>query len=299
MHARVRIAFLTSSQLAGLYEDDLLAARELEAQGHQVRPVVWTDTAPSELDAFDVVVMRTPWDWFHRRQEFRRYLHALRTTRARVVNAPQLMLDFADKTYLPRLAAHGVDVVPSELLRADELHRVPTLLTTRGWERAVLKPAFTANAVGAHLFSAGDATRVLDAVRAVAPPPDEPFLLQPFVPSIAQGELSFVFFGGRFSHGVKKLPRAGDWRVQHDYGGVSAPFTPSAQEVSEATQLLAQSAPGSVYARVDAVEWKGRLHLMELEVVEPELFFRHEPAASARFAAALLSFIRPPPASAR
>ena len=286
--ARVRIAFLTSSHLADLYEDDRLAAEALRRRGHEVLPAVWTQTPASALDAFDVVVMRTPWDWFHRRLEFRRYLQSLRETRARVLNGVQQLIDFADKTYLPRLQAQGVDVVPSVQLLPAELQRVPGVLAQKKWARAVLKPAFTANSVGAQVFEAERAELVVAEVLASAPPVDEPYLLQPFVPAIAQGELSFVFFGGEFSHAVKKSPRSGDWRVQHDYGGVSVPFVPEAKQMEAATVLLARSAPGSVYARVDTVEWEGRLHVMELEVVEPELFFRHHPAAPERFAAALL-----------
>jgi glutathione synthase/RimK-type ligase-like ATP-grasp enzyme len=281
----VHIAFLTSAQFAQLYEDDRLAADELRRRGHSVSPLVWTEADLAALDAFDVVVMRSPWDWFHLRTRFRAFLELLRTTRARVVNTAAQMLEFADKTYLPRLQARGVAVVPTEQLSAAELHRVPELLTQHGWTRAVLKPAFTANAVGARRFDAADASRVLTEI--TNPAESEPWLLQPFVPSIAEGELSFVFFGGEFSHAVRKRPLPHDWRVQHEYGGLSAPHVPTAQEIAEATQLLRQSAPGSVYGRVDAVEWEGRLHVMELEVVEPELFFRHEPRAPSRFADAL------------
>lgn len=279
------IAFITCARFADLYEDDRLAVAELARRGHTVRPLVWT--APHRLDDFDVVVMRSPWDWFHRRAEFRRFLEALQHTSARVVNDAGCMLEFADKLYLPRLAERGVDVVPTVALLLSELGQVPGLLGERGWSRAVLKPAFTANAVGARRFEASDAARVVGEVQAAAAD-DEAWLLQPFVPSITEGELSFVFFGGVFSHAVKKRPPTGEWRVQHEYGGVSAPFTPDAQQVQEATRLLARAAPGTTYARVDAVELDGRLHLMELEVVEPELFFRHDPAAPARFADALL-----------
>ncbi len=292
MSGSVRIAFLTETRFAELYEDDRLAAEELRRRGHEVLPALWTQTPAVALDAFDVVVMRSPWDWFHHRAQFRRYLESLHSTRARVVNTAATMLAFADKTYLPRLAAQGVAVVPTEQMLPAELVRVPALLEARGWARAVLKPAFTANAVGAQRFDTSEAAQVVRQLLDTAPSSDEPYLLQPFVPSITEGERSFVFFGGVFSHGVTKRPRAGEWRVQHEYGGVSAPFTPSAREVSEATELLARSAPGTVYARVDAVEWQGRLHLMELEVVEPELFFRHDAAAPARFADALLGIRR-------
>jgi glutathione synthase/RimK-type ligase-like ATP-grasp enzyme len=283
----VRIAFLTSSKFAQLYEDDRLAADELRRRRHSVAPLVWTEADLAALDRFDVVVMRSPWDWFDHRSRFRAFLELLRTTRARVVNTAEQMLEFADKTYLSRLQARGVAVVPTEQLSAAQLHRVPQLLAQHSWTRAVLKPAFTANAVGARRFDATEAPRVL--AELVNPADSEPWLLQPFVPSIAQGELSFVFFGGEFSHAVRKRPLPHDWRVQHEYGGLSEPHAPASEEISEATQLLRLSAPGSVYARVDAVEWQGRLHLMELEVVEPELFFRHEPRAPGRFADALTS----------
>ena len=281
----VRYGFLTSTRFKDLYEDDLLAANELIRRGHTVTPVIWTQTTIVAMNAFDVVVMRSPWDWFNLRPQFRAFLESLRALQARVVNTPSQLLEFADKTYLPRLQARGIAVVATSQVAPTELHRVPELLAQHGWSRAVLKPAFTANAVGARLFDASDAHRVLTELG--TPSDGEPWLLQPFVPSIAQGELSFIFFGGVFSHAVRKRPRPNEWRVQSEYGGVSAPYFPSGSEVSEATELLLRSAPGTVYARVDAVEWEGKLHLMELELVEPELFFRHEPRAPARFADAL------------
>ena len=282
----MRIAFLTSERFARLYEDDLPLVLELEARGHTVTPVVWTTTDAQVLGGFDLVLMRTPWDWFHHRARFRAFLEALTHVPSRVVNPPALMQAFADKRYLARLQAKGVAVVPTEELAASQLHRVPELLAARGWSRAVLKPAFTANAVGAHRFEAADAPRVLAEVG--TPGDDGAWLLQPFVPSIAQGELSFIFFGGRFSHAVRKRPVPQEWRVQHEYGGQSEPYAAPAREVEEATALLTAAAPGTVYARVDVVPWEGRLHLMELELVEPELFLRLEPHAAARFADALL-----------
>lgn len=276
----MRFAFITSDRFRDLYEDDRLAADELARRGHHVTPVVWTESPA--LDEFDVVVMRSPWDWFHHRERFRAFLESLRHTRARVVNDAETMLAFADKTYLPRLAAQGIDVVPTVQLTQAELARVPALLAERDWTRAVLKPAFTANAVGARRFSAHEAATVVAQLEDASP-----WLLQPFVPSIAEGELSFVFFGGVFSHAVRKRPPSGEWRVQHEYGGVSEPATVIAKDIDEATALLAASAPGTRYARVDAVEWYGRLHLMELEVVEPELFLRHRAEAPRAFVDAL------------
>ncbi len=295
----VRIAFLTCEALPALWEDDRLAAEELRRRGHTVEPLVWRRATLGALNEFDAVVVRNPWDWFHHRESFRSFLTLLTHTRARVLNPPQMCIDFADKTYLPKLAARGVSVVPTVELSPEELQtQLTSLLSARGWSRAVIKPAFTANSVGAQVFDLSELTPVLERARTVTLAAGEKWLVQPFIASIADGELSFVFYGGTFSHAVRKKPRAGDWRVQHDYGGVSAPFVPSAEHLAEATAILEGAAPGSTYARVDAVEWNGRLHLMELEVVEPELFFRHHPDAPARFADAVLRPRAPaPPAS--
>lgn len=281
----MRIAFITSTKFKDLYEDDRLAAEELRRRGHLVEGLVWTEA--EDLNAHDLLVMRSPWDWFHHRKQFREFLESLTKTKARVANSPAQLLEFADKTYLPKLQARGVAVVPTEQLSYAELPRVPELIAKHGWKKAVLKPAFTANAVGAHLFEAGYARAVLTEL--IAPQEAAPWLLQPFIPSIADGELSFIFFGGQFSHAVRKTPKANEWRVQNEYGGESAPYSPSPNEIAQATEILEQAAPGTVYARVDAVNWYGKLHLMELELVEPELFFRHAPRSPALFADALLS----------
>lgn len=280
----MRVAFLTFAGLPSLGDDDARAAAELTARGHTVEPLVWNAPgALAALDGFDLCVVRSPWDWFHHRAVFRVFLEALGHARCRVVNDPRTLRDFADKTYLARLAARGLPVVPTvELDAADVSSRVQAVLEERGWREAVLKPAFTANAIGARRVMPGDALEGLPALDA-----GEKWLLQPFVSSIARGEFSFIFFGGEFSHAVHKRPASGDWRVQHDYGGDSAPWVAPREAVAEARALLHAAVPGTVYARVDAVAHEGRLHLMELEVVEPELFFRHDARSVKRFADAL------------
>lgn len=286
----MRFAFLTCERFPQLWDDDQLAAEELRRRGHSVDCVIWN--APgvlAHLSGFDVVVMRNPWDWFHHREAFRAFLSALSSIRPRVVNDARTLIEFADKTYLTRLEAKGVAVVPTVQLAPEELNgALASTLSAKEWTRAVLKPAFTANAIGAQVFDASEVSDVLKRAAQVPLASGEKWLVQPFIPSIADGERSFIFFGGAFSHAVRKVPKAGDWRVQHDYGGVATAFVPGAEEVKQASELLALAAPGTVYARVDAVDIGGKLHLMELEVVEPELFFRHDPQSVVRFADQLL-----------
>lgn len=279
----VRVGLLTSKRYASYYEDETHLVNALTARKVHVEPVVWNEAFQAR---YDVLVMRTPWDWMAHRQQFRSFLEELRTSPARVFNAPEMMQRYADKRYLAELAAAGLDVIPTQQLETSELPSVPDRLAELGWARAVLKPAFTANAVGARQFEAVDAARVVTELTPL--PAGEPWLLQPFVPAISEGERSFVFFGGEFSHGVLKRPVPGEWRVQHDYGGVAEPWTPTREALTQARALLEKAAPGTLYARVDAVPYEGRLCLMELEVVEPELFFRVDAQAAGRFVDALM-----------
>jgi glutathione synthase/RimK-type ligase-like ATP-grasp enzyme len=250
--------------------------------------VQWDSATPATLSAFDAVVVRSPWDWFKRRVEFRAFLAGLPQVTCPVFNAPQVLSQFADKRYLASLEARGVAVVPTVVLPS--LAAAPDALRERGWTEAVLKPSFTANAFDAHRFHARDVVEVC--ARAAPLPGGDAWLLQPYLPQVQGGELSFIFLGDDFSHAVKKVPRAGDWRVQHEHGGVSAPCSAPDALVQQARAILTTAAPNTLYARVDGVVVDGRLLLMELELVEPELFFRFEPTAPGRFADALLSRAR-------
>jgi glutathione synthase/RimK-type ligase-like ATP-grasp enzyme len=277
----VRLALLTCEKYASLYEDDRLLAAELTRRGVEVVARLWTLGVPGDVDA---ILMRSPWDWPGARERFRAFLRELERAPQPVFNTPAVMSDYADKAYLPRLEARGVRVVPTEAFDATELGRLPQRVATHGWRRVVVKPAFTANAIGARVVEAEALPSLVGELSA------QPglWLTQPYVESIAEGELSFVFFDGDFSHAVRKQPAAGEWRVQHDYGGAALPVNVSAAWVDEAAAILRAAAPGELYARVDCVLLDGALHLMELELVEPELFFRVDAAAAARFADALL-----------
>ncbi len=116
-------------------------------------------------------------------------------------------------------------------------------------------------------------------------------LIQPFFPSIVeQGEWSLVFFEGEYSHALKKHPAAGDYRVQDDWGGTVTPAIAPSSLIADAEKVLAAAGESFLYARVDGFESRdlGGLVCTELEVVEPELFFRADPQAPERFAAAVV-----------
>ena len=114
-------------------------------------------------------------------------------------------------------------------------------------------------------------------------------MVQRFEPAIvAEGELSLIVIDGRTTHAIRKTARAGDFRVQDDHGGTVHPYAPSAEECAFAEAAVAACPSQPLYARVDFVrDAVGGFRLMELELVEPELFFRFHPPAAAVLARAL------------
>jgi hypothetical protein len=117
-------------------------------------------------------------------------------------------------------------------------------------------------------------------------------MVQPFIPSLVEeGEWSFVFLGGEFSHAVLKRAAAGDFRVQSNFGGTVARRNPPNEWVQQARAALAPVPSPWLYARVDGCIVEGRFLLVELEMLEPDLFLHLEPQAPARFADSLLRLL--------
>jgi len=110
--------------------------------------------------------------------------------------------------------------------------------------------------------------------------------VQPYVPAIEDGEVSLVCLGGELSHAVLKRAAAGDFRVQSDYGGSVEPHRPTAAERALVRSVL-DAVGETAYARIDVVTTAQGPLLMEVEVIDPELFLPLDPAAAARFARVL------------
>ena len=114
-------------------------------------------------------------------------------------------------------------------------------------------------------------------------------MIQPFMANVLEGgEPSLLFFEGRFSHAVRKVPQPGDFRVQPEFDGILSPYHPQPDELAAAEAALVAAGEPLLYARVDLVrDADGRPVLMELEAVEPDLFLQYHPDAPARFAGAV------------
>ena len=121
----------------------------------------------------------------------------------------------------------------------------------------------------------------------------ESYFVQPFMREIFEGEWALMFFNGKYSHCVLKMPGSGDYRVQHYHGGSVNAATPHPAYIASAGAYVAQFAPGSLYARVDGIIVNGEFHLMELELIEPFLYLDTDPDAHERFYEAVMENLTP------
>lgn len=253
-----------------------VAADALRAAGVSTDVVSWDEDR--DWGAYELVVVRTPWDYFDRVTQFLDW--AARVEReTSLVNPADVLRWNSHKGYLAEFTAKSVPTVPTRLVPgpstdvADQIREVP-------WEEIVVKPAVDGGARHAWRGLRDDPSLSRVAERLTE---HGDVVVQPFVPAIVDGERSLVFLGGRFSHAVRKVPKAGDYRSQRHLGGREVDHEPDSAELQVALAAMA-AAPGRLtYARVDLVEWEGAPVLIELEVIEPDLFLRDVPERVDRF----------------
>jgi hypothetical protein len=273
------IALATWEQLPELSTSDRVLAAELTRLGATPRAAVWSD-ASIPWETFDAVVIRSTWDYHLRIDEFRAWLDRLDAADVAVFNDPSIVRWNLDKHYLRRMESLGIPTLPTVFLEHGAPADVAAVLRDRGWERAVVKPAISASGWHTRVVTVEDARVEIDPCGV---------LVQPFAHEIvAEGEWSFVFVEGALQLSVLKTAKEGDFRVQSNFGGSSAPVLAPAALAEQAGEVLRRAAPGALYARVDGINRDGTFVLMELELIEPELFLAYEPAAATALARAII-----------
>lgn len=279
------VALVTYAELPDLNPDDHPLRDALLARGARPHAVRWDDRV--DWSRFDVVVLRSCWDYHRRTDEFRAWLADRERAATPLWNPVPVVRWNLDKAYLRDLRAAGSAVPDTIWIEPGRAPNLAELVAAQPWPRAVVKPRISLSAHDTWVTDRRGAAR--DQERFAGLVADRGALVQEFVPEVTRdGELSLVYIAGRFSHAVRKRAGADDFRVQHQYGGWAEPVAASAVARRGAAQAL-DALPGPwLYARVDGVEREGRLLVMELEAIEPELFLVWSPRAADRFAAAIL-----------
>lgn len=280
-----RCAYLTMDDIGDFVSDAELSFAPMADLGWQIDMVPWRRCV--DWDDYDLVYICTPWDYQNDVAAFLDVLETIERSSARLVNNLELVLWNLEKTYLEELESRGADIVPSLYFERFDAGRVGACFDRHGTDRIVIKPVVGANAddivvLQDHL----SVERTAELQRIYG---HRAFFVQPFIDSVqSEGEYSLFFFGGEYSHAILKKPRAGDFRTQEEHGADILSVDVSAALVDTAAGILGVVSPQPVYVRADFVRGSGdRFLLMELELIEPSLYFRTDPCSASRFARAL------------
>ncbi|WP_222851005.1 ATP-grasp domain-containing protein [Phytoactinopolyspora mesophila] len=297
-----RIALATCSEFAELTDDDKFLYEPLRRRGIDAVPVVWDDPH-SNWAAFDLVVIRSTWDYAKQRDEFLSWAKTV----PNLLNPVEIIRWNTDKRYLRELESAGAPVVSTQWIEPGEPIRLPggELSGDDVAEIApeyVIKPSVSAGSLDTGRYSIADlshealardhVTRLLDRGATV--------MIQPYLSAVdAFGETAMLYFRGEFSHAIRKGPMLDgpDRGVEGLFRSERiTPRTPSDDEHKVAEQVLA-TIPGAdelLYARVDLIPGAdGSPILLELELTEPSLFLDQDGGAAERFAEAIADWLRP------
>jgi hypothetical protein len=273
------VLLATGAEHPGLWEDEYPLVDALESRGLTVAPAVWDDRAV-DWGAARIVVLRSVFDYIRKRDEFCAWADSIPALH----NPGRVVRWNSHKSYLRELEAAGVPIVPTAWIDAGSAADLAALLKERGWTDAVVKPAVDNGARGALRVSADDPApgrahlETLLAARDV--------MIQPYVAATeGAGEHKMIHIDGRFSHAIREDPRLGG----KDFSLDRTPrIDPEPEELALAQRVLSLIPESPLlYARVDAVMDEGVARLMELEVIEPVLFFTKAPGSAARLADAI------------
>lgn len=287
-----RVAFVTYREAPHLTVDDALSVGPLAALGIRVEALPWDDDS-ADWSPYDAVVVRSCWNYYLRPTRFAAWLDRLMADGILLANPPVLLNWNASKLYLLDLQARGAPVIASVHVPRGADTTLVEVCAQTGWAELVVKPLVSADGHATRRLRAPVSDRDARAFARLVRERD--VLVQRLLPEVARdGEWSFVFFAGAFSHAALKRPGAEDFRVQARYGGTVQPVAAPDALVEQAAALLAQAPAPAVYARVDGCVIGDQLVLMELELLEPLLYLACHPGAPGRFAMAIRRYLDSP-----
>jgi len=268
--------------IENILTEDGMVKDALEKNGLRVARVDWAN--PNfDWSSTEVALFRTTWDYFNRFEEFSNWLNEA-STKTKLINPAEQIRWNIDKHYLRDLEKKGINITPTVYIEPRETTNLQELHEKNNWNETVLKPAIAGAARHTYRLNLDNLSEYENIFQELIS--SETMMLQPFQYNvIEQGEVAYMLFGGKFTHAVLKVAKPGDFRVQDDFGGTVHQYDPTNEEIEFAEQAVLACDPLPAYARVDVIRNNNKqLAVTELELIEPELWFRFHPPAADKLA---------------
>jgi len=266
-------------------DENLELLHFLKQKGLSIELVFWDD--PNiDWKVYDLVVLKSPWNYHEAIEKFHQWLTCLQEMSIKVCNPIDLMKWNSDKHYLKEIEKAGLPVIPSFFFEKGSQIDL-NLSYFKLWDtpKLVLKPCISAGAKNTLILHSENLHHHLATINHLLREAD--YLIQPFEETVGHGEWSFIFFNQQFSHAVLKIPKSGDFRVQHHFGGTIHSLSVKPAYLKQVEKYVHQFAKGSLYARVDGLIKNDQFYLMELELIEPYLFLQSKQDRMERYYQAL------------
>ena len=286
---KMKIALLTCQNLPNLNLSDQQLIPTLAKHNIIATAAIWDDKSIN-WTLFDYLLFRNTWDYYEKENQFNTWLNHIQSLGIKTLNAIEIIQKNKHKFYLRDFYNQGITILPTVFIEKTTTLNLAQIIPSH-WKKAVIKPAFSAGSFQTQLFEVSQIEQINLQYQSIAQ--EKELLLQEYMPQIVtQGETSFIFFNKQFSHCVNKKPNEGDFRIQVQYGGKYTLIHPSQDLINQAQKIVNTFPDKLLYARVDGIIINNQLHLMEVECIEPDLYFNLSENSQTNFVNALLELIQ-------
>lgn len=261
---------------------DHMLFKPLNKLGWNAEEVSWKDKKINWSE-YDSVIVRSAWDYQDNPDEFVKVLEKINKSKTVLFNDLEIMKWNMNKSYLFDLGNKGIPIPTSLYFEKYNSQATADSFYKLNCDEIVIKPLISASAFNTFRVRKNKLNEVDEILTSTFF--NRSFLIQPFLRNIVEeGEYSLFYFGGRYSHTILKTPKENDFRVQEEHGGILKLVEPNRSMKKTAEQVL-KSIPKLLYARVDLARTEeDNFVLMELELIEPSLYFNMAPDSAAFFA---------------
>jgi glutathione synthase/RimK-type ligase-like ATP-grasp enzyme len=288
------IAFLTTDDLEDFFVWDNLLIAPFAERGISVETISW-HAKDIDWSRFTAVIVRSTWDYQDDAESFMAKLAEIEKSGTSLLNPLTLMQWNVSKDYLQTLEQQGVEIIPSQFFQQADTALIQSHFVHFETDELIIKPLISANSDNTFRLTPTALADQSDDLNMIFE--TTPCVIQPFLNSVVdEGEYSLFYFNGQYSHTIKKVPKQGDFRVQEEHGGQLHTVQPDAALLDTAEHVLNQLPELSLYARIDLLRSTSTTphtwQLMEVELIEPSLYFNMDEDSPERFVQATLDYLQ-------
>ena len=277
----MRLALLTCAEMPNMLPYDMEVINLLNENGVETSVLIWDELLLNKeefLSKYDLVLFRTIWDYYKKVEKFIQLLDFLETSDVQILNPLDIVRWNMDKKYLQGLQNEGFDIIPT-IFNYGESNTFEEAVS-RGWDKMILKPMISAGSYHTFVINANEESKFTSYITKYYK--NRPFMLQEFIPEISEGEISTITLTNpslpgskEFSYSVTKVPEKGDYRVQVDFGGEYSigSVDPEIKAISE--KITSRFDGRLLYQRLDGLWRDGKFLIMEIELLEPDLYLNY------------------------